>query len=201
MDSKLTEAEAQDNVVDHGEHTDGTAIPAAMYRTFEKQPFNLGLTGMYGCTSVLLVSTRGVWWSHFWELPSFTSVDSLFDSPIEFPNNWDIPDFRGRDERGTPITFRDDVLDTLRGVGRSKEFKIVGIAKLLHETEIFGPGSSPQMAIITPSDLVGGFSLTPTFQLRYPKHVAAIRNEINLNFPRQTRLHARQFCYGRLLSA
>lgn len=33
--------------------------------------FDLAVQGLYGCTSLIIVSTQGVWMSHLWENPSF----------------------------------------------------------------------------------------------------------------------------------
>lgn len=50
-------------------------------RAFGKQGFNMGVQGLIGCTSIILVSRRAVWMSHNWEDPSFTS------RTMECPNN------------------------------------------------------------------------------------------------------------------
>lgn len=42
-------------------------------RAFGKQGFNMGVQGLLGCTPVIMVSRRGVWMSHIWEVPSFVS--------------------------------------------------------------------------------------------------------------------------------
>jgi len=34
-------------------------------------PLNIGVKGLYGCTSVVVASQQGIWISHFWEVPSF----------------------------------------------------------------------------------------------------------------------------------
>jgi hypothetical protein len=49
--------------VPHGsEHYSG-----GMFREFEDKPVTLGLINMYGCTSVLIISRRAVWWAHYYE--------------------------------------------------------------------------------------------------------------------------------------
>ncbi|KJX92212.1 hypothetical protein TI39_contig5890g00001 [Zymoseptoria brevis] len=42
-------------------------------RPFQDEQFNVGIRGLYGCTSVIAVSRRGAWMSHIWEVPTFSS--------------------------------------------------------------------------------------------------------------------------------
>ena len=42
-------------------------------------PTQLTVTGLYGCTSIIVVSTRGVWASHFWEDPSFVPRHNIWE--------------------------------------------------------------------------------------------------------------------------
>lgn len=39
---------------------------------FDEQEHNIYVTGLVGCTSVIVVSRLGAWASHFWETPSFS---------------------------------------------------------------------------------------------------------------------------------
>lgn len=38
---------------------------------FGQNRFDVAVQGLYGCTSLIIVSTQGVWMSHLWENPSF----------------------------------------------------------------------------------------------------------------------------------
>lgn len=70
------------------------SAPAVITRPLEKKRVVLGATNIYGCTVVIVTSKRGVWMSHFWEIPSFvnqTGPTGVFDS----------------------TRFKRDVLDTL----------------------------------------------------------------------------------------
>ncbi|KAK7958472.1 hypothetical protein PG988_013320 [Apiospora saccharicola] len=42
----------------------------------------LAVSSLYGCTSVVVVSTQGAWASHFWEWPSFTHGDNQFEYDV-----------------------------------------------------------------------------------------------------------------------
>lgn len=42
----------------------------------------LFVAGLFGCTSVVIVSERGVWFSHHWEAPSFEGTDAQFQEQV-----------------------------------------------------------------------------------------------------------------------
>lgn len=44
---------------------------SALARQLNNQRLDLAVDGLYGCTSVVVISTQGVWISHFWEGDSF----------------------------------------------------------------------------------------------------------------------------------
>ena len=40
------------------------------------------VAGLFGCTSVVIVSELGVWFSHHWEAPSFEGDDARFEREV-----------------------------------------------------------------------------------------------------------------------
>lgn len=53
-------------------------------RAFEQDSFSMGVQGLVGCTSVIVVSRRGVWMSHIWESPTFTTQDpDIWNNDVE----------------------------------------------------------------------------------------------------------------------
>jgi hypothetical protein len=62
---------ARPNFVPHD-----TTEPGGLFRKLESVPIILGLVGMYGCTSILIMSKHAVWWSHFWGNPWFVTNDA-----------------------------------------------------------------------------------------------------------------------------
>ncbi|EPE24769.1 hypothetical protein GLAREA_08622 [Glarea lozoyensis ATCC 20868] len=54
------------------------AAPAILQRPLGRERVNLGVTNLYGCTSVLVTSHKGVWLSHFWQNPSFENGEYQF---------------------------------------------------------------------------------------------------------------------------
>ncbi|KAI9841870.1 MAG: hypothetical protein M1837_000340 [Sclerophora amabilis] len=52
--------------------TDGQS--SALARRLGNQRYDMAVRGLYGCTSVVVVSNRGVYMSHFWEVPSFQDL-------------------------------------------------------------------------------------------------------------------------------
>lgn len=49
------------------------------YILFQSQVKQLAVRGLYGCTSVIVVSQRGAWASHIWESPTFLSGNDIFE--------------------------------------------------------------------------------------------------------------------------
>lgn len=50
---------------------------SALARQLGTRPLNVAVQGLYGCTSVLVVSQQGTWMSHFWEGSSFKSQQAF----------------------------------------------------------------------------------------------------------------------------
>ena len=42
-------------------------LSSALARPFQKTPMSLYVAGLFGCTSVVIISEMGVWFSHHWE--------------------------------------------------------------------------------------------------------------------------------------
>ncbi|KAI1851767.1 hypothetical protein JX266_003229 [Neoarthrinium moseri] len=52
---------------------------------FNDKVISLSVQGLYGCTSVVVVSRRGAWISHIWEVPTFTgSIDDFRARGLEY---------------------------------------------------------------------------------------------------------------------
>ncbi len=51
--------------------------PTGIAWPFENLPFDIALTYLHGCTSVLVISTKGIWMCHIWEIPNFQSREDL----------------------------------------------------------------------------------------------------------------------------
>lgn len=61
------------------DHKQTGRLSSALTRPFEKSPMRLYVAGLFGCTSVIIVSEMGVWFSHHWEAPSFEGDDARFE--------------------------------------------------------------------------------------------------------------------------
>ena len=55
---------------------------SAMTRNFEKAPRRLYVDGLVGCTSVVIISEMGVWFSHHWEQEQFLASDATFQTEV-----------------------------------------------------------------------------------------------------------------------
>ena len=57
-------------------------LSSAMTRKFEKSQRRLYVDGLYGCTSVVIISEMGVWFSHHWEGNHFDRDDATFEKGV-----------------------------------------------------------------------------------------------------------------------
>ncbi|MCJ1268401.1 hypothetical protein MMC22_008289 [Lobaria immixta] len=60
------------------DHKHTGRLSTATTKPFEKIPMRLFLAGLFGCVSLIVVSEMGVWFSHYWEAPSFLGGDDRF---------------------------------------------------------------------------------------------------------------------------
>lgn len=93
-------------------------------------PFSVGVAGLYGCTSLVVHSTRGVWLSHFWESPSFIDTALTLDEQ--------------------QLRFQQQVINIL-GPGDGTD-GFPGLSQFMGAGGPFGPGTHIQAVIITPRD-------------------------------------------------
>ncbi|KAI4210300.1 MAG: hypothetical protein LQ351_006824 [Letrouitia transgressa] len=68
--------------VEELEHKQSGRLSSAIIRPFERTPRHLYVAGLFGCTSVVIISEIGVWFSHHWEAPSFEADDETFDRQV-----------------------------------------------------------------------------------------------------------------------
>lgn len=109
------------NIVPH--RPPGPGSPSsALVRKLGNQPLNVAVQGIYGCTSVIVVSELGVWMSHFWEDPSFLNQQA----------------------------FRKDILDTIcSGDGTDQ---MPSLKQYTQPGGLFDKSQSPHILIVTPRD-------------------------------------------------
>lgn len=101
-------------------HRSEGGVSSALVRGLVNHKYDMAVAGLYGCTSVVVVSKRGVWMSHFWEDPSFQSQDQ----------------------------FQTDVLDLLAvGDGTGE---MPGIKQFIGPGLVFDTDARPHTLVITP---------------------------------------------------
>lgn len=131
----------------------------ALARTLSNQRYDAAVHGLYGCTSVVVVSQQAVWISHFWEIPSFRASESTWGQPATDADT---------------ANFQRDVINAMQN----------GAPDMLGLTQFTAPGGqfdSPQRpvwAIVTPranSGVAGN--------LRYDPEVTQIRGVLSTLFP------------------
>jgi hypothetical protein len=59
-----------------------TSLSSSLSRVFGNQPFNVAVTKLFGCTSVLVVSSKGVYMNHLWQGNSFEASPDVFQSSV-----------------------------------------------------------------------------------------------------------------------
>ncbi|MCJ1433062.1 hypothetical protein MMC27_002421 [Xylographa pallens] len=115
--------------------TIGKPSSALMHELVNSQ-YDMVVQNLYGCTSVVVVSERDVWMSHFWEGPPFTSGQQQFEK---------------------------EVLNTL--VDGDGTAEMPGIKQYTTPKDLFGNDAYPQTLVITPRNRVsqepGSFEYGP----------------------------------------
>ena len=126
--------------------------------TFGDEPASLAVPHLLGCTSVIVVSNRGAWANHIWELPVFTpELDGEYDDEgdwlpngkwIDPANQNSVDDFPAESQRAY---FKEHALDRLRtpystGPGNHAS----GLDSLRGQGGIFGEGSDPKVFLFLP---------------------------------------------------
>ncbi|KAK4500777.1 hypothetical protein PRZ48_008968 [Zasmidium cellare] len=73
MVSRAQDAENQDSLVEHDQHPLGDNFhhSSARFVPFDLESRVLAVSGLRGCTSIVVVSQEGAWMSHVWEAPGF----------------------------------------------------------------------------------------------------------------------------------
>ena len=123
-------------------HGDPESHPSSsQFVPLGKSPLTFGVNGLYGCTSLIVHSTKGVWISHFFEDPSFFSLTL----------NYDVrdPDARRTQQQAM---FKEQIIDLL-GPGDSSGL-FVGLNTFMGADPTtgspFSEDASVEAVIITP---------------------------------------------------
>ncbi|KAL9611325.1 MAG: hypothetical protein Q9167_004008 [Letrouitia subvulpina] len=126
-------------------------------RALGNKRYDAAVHGLYGCTSVVVVSQAGMWISHFWEIPSFRATVANWGQPRTAP---DI------------ANFNDHVINQMQNGGND----IQGLRQFTAAGGEFAAAQRPVWAIITPQ------GLTPN-SWRYEPEVNEIKGVLNDLFP------------------
>ena len=169
MIAKLEKARGVGNWVPHG-YLGSRAAPAAVTRDFKDQPINLGIANLHGCTSVIVVSRKGVWASHFWEVPSFKT--RVGPGPYDCVH---VPD-----------TFKRDVLGTLDYgcvFDQHPNRECGGIGSYSRDdSSMFAEDYRPRVIIVTPREKT--YSPPPREGvLEFPDQVRQIKKKLRKLLP------------------
>ncbi|KAI2615233.1 hypothetical protein GGR54DRAFT_613591 [Hypoxylon sp. NC1633] len=143
----------------------------------------VALTGMFGCTVIVIISTAGVWVVHFWEVPSFTGQllqEAHWNDPVLHP-----PVFESGDAKRE--RFKRDVLDALHKGGSANH--VFGLDDLRGDDKffMFHDDEKPQIFLFGPRPMAHPLDRNlerPKFpgEFRYPDENQQITNELKSIF-------------------
>ena len=105
---------------------------SAIYYDLQDEAFGVAVGGLFGCTSVIIMSTKGVWMSHLWEQPSFN-----------------LPGRTAAENQGN---FTNQVINVLGPGDGTPEFP--GLNQYVGPNGPFGPGTNAFAAILTPRNRI-----------------------------------------------
>ncbi|KAI2621771.1 hypothetical protein GGR54DRAFT_79194 [Hypoxylon sp. NC1633] len=162
-------------------------------RVWAGRSSTVALTGLFGCTAVVILSKRGVWVLHIWETPSFTGEMILdgFEYPEPSGENSDVvvwkthpPTFE--DDAHKRTRFEHEVLGAMRNGGSL--FHLYGLSQLhggdpLTWGNTLDDDAEPEAVIFHPRPAPRDDDPHPEKskfkgKLRYIKEVGEIRHEI-----------------------
>ncbi|KAI2601699.1 hypothetical protein GGR54DRAFT_96941 [Hypoxylon sp. NC1633] len=163
-----------------------------------EEALTVALSGLYGCTSIVILSQRGVWISQMWEVPFFTGL--LIDSGYVYKSGetfkWAPPFYAKATKDGI---FQREVLNAIH-TGRGDDYHRFGLDQLRTPAEpvaqrdlyssMFDDVYTPEAFIITPKplppiDAPDREQLTWTHSARdyrYPDELKKIQDELNSIF-------------------
>ncbi|CAD6593255.1 MAG: hypothetical protein ASARMPRED_007182 [Alectoria sarmentosa] len=101
---------------------------SSLFFPLTNYPFTLAVAGLYGCTSLIVQSTKGVWMSHLWERPSF-----------------DDPTINAEQQQ---LRFQQQVINILGPGDGTGGFP--GLSQFLGPGGAFSPDMHVQAVIVTP---------------------------------------------------
>ncbi|KAI2602545.1 hypothetical protein GGR54DRAFT_494687 [Hypoxylon sp. NC1633] len=153
--------------------------------------FTMALTGLSGCTAIVVISNAGVWVIHFWETPSFTGYlitpGFFYDKPAKYiPPIFEPKDFIEK-------RFKSDVLNAIhKGTG---PYHVFGLDDFRGDSNtpwgrMFDDDKEPAVWIFTPQPqppMDDPSRARPkqgkTGQLRYKDETNQIIGELKSIFP------------------
>ena len=145
----------------------------------EDPRYNLMVEGLYGCTSLVIISRLGIYLSHLYDLPGFTEwrggkLDGVWYDP--YPSMFDehvmqnIPYGRSRPGDAQPMPALLDFSNSPRGIFKTKDS-----AQWTH----MSAGNSVKAFIVTPRNWLDD----PRDEIRYPQLVDRLRDAVKIWVP------------------
>ena len=140
---------------------DGTngGLSTGFAKALGNQRLDAAVTGLFGCTSVIVASQAGVWMSHFWEIPSFRATQETWGKARTAP---DI------------ANFNEQVINQMQNGGPD----IPGLRQFTAVGGQFAANQRPAWVIVTPRDSSGVAG-----SWKYDPEVTQIKSVLENIFP------------------
>lgn len=150
-----------------------TGLTTAKVKVFDDgKPYSLMVGGLYGCTSIVVVSKLGVYMNHLWEIPAFTRSQDDLQQGMEDTFDQDV---LAQVPYGNP-TILEDSPALLSYVGPSKPFNVDNADVWANLFD----GNFVQAFVVAPAWETGfGANEGEIAQgIRYPEKVARLMEEL-----------------------
>lgn len=151
----------------------GTSISTYNYVTFGNQVQTLAVKGLYGCTSVVVVSRKGAWASLFWEDPSFLGTADDADVDFNFDVLMNLEEGSGSEDARFINQY---------GVGQLRKRDIPGKGDLghmfddIHQPRVFIMAPRPEVNL--PNDQPDNSESAGGSRLRFPEQMKKIKDKL-----------------------
>lgn len=139
----------------------GTAVgrSTGFVRALGPNAYNGAVSGLHGCTSIIVVSKSAMWLSHFWEIPSFRRFSS---------------NFRKSRREEDMVLFDETVLNQMAFGGPD----ITGLQPYTVPGADFDKSEDPQVIIMTPR-----IPFAVDDELEYEDEITEIKSGLAVLFP------------------
>ncbi|CAI6334307.1 unnamed protein product [Periconia digitata] len=144
------------------------AISSSRQFDLGNQAFDAGVSGLHGCTSVVVIAQRAIWISHLWEIPGFINTFIDPDTGLSIGPAGDFA--------LTSQEFEDRILNFFVDGDMTENFPRIKTAP----NDVFGVADEIRKVLIIHPRMDTG---SPAGDLRYPEKVEQIAERLRILMP------------------